>query len=120
LTSLCPLPEEIGELHAAPLLCSGVIGYRALTLTELPTNEKLGIYGFGSSAHITQRKVGERRIRSVANSTREDVRNLLQISAELKLRPDVTEFDFEHLNDHLLALKQGRFVGTGVVRIAGG
>lgn len=197
-----PLPASFTNLQAAPLLCSGVIGYRSLKLTDVPPRGKLGIYGFGSSAHITMqialaggaecyvitrgtagqqhaRKLGaqwaggptdtppvlldsiiifapagelvplslthlkkggcitcagihmtdipqfpyhdlwgERRIRSVANSTRDDVRELLQIAAELQLQPDVTEFDFGHLNEHLLALKQGKFVGTGVVHIA--
>ena len=197
-----PLPAGYDPFHAAPLLCSGVIGYRALKLTQVPTGGKLGLYGFGSSAHITlqlarhlgaecfvitrgeagqrhARKLGavwargpedtppelldsiiifaaagelvplalrhlqkggivtcagihmsdvpefpyeilwgERMIRSVANSTRADVRELLELAAEMKLQPDVTVFDFEHLNEHLLALKQGKYVGTGVVRIA--
>jgi alcohol dehydrogenase, propanol-preferring len=197
-----PLPAGYDELHAAPLLCSGVIGYRALKLTNLPRGGKLGLYGFGSSAHVTiqvarhlgmecyvitrgtagqehARKLGaiwaggpeatppvaldgiiifaaagelvpralthlrkggvvtcagihmspipefpyeilwgERMIRSVANSTRADVRDLLAVAADMNLQPDITVFDFEHLNEHLLALKQGRFVGTGVIRIA--
>jgi propanol-preferring alcohol dehydrogenase len=40
-------------VHAAPLLCSGIIGYRALRRAALPPGGRLGIYGFGSSAHIT-------------------------------------------------------------------
>ncbi|MBU0692816.1 alcohol dehydrogenase, partial [bacterium] len=196
------LPAGFTNLQAAPMLCSGVIGYRSLKLADVPPHGKLGIYGFGSSAHITMQIAqargaecfvitrgdagqkhalklgakwaggpsdtppvlldsiiifapagelvplslihlkkggcitcagihmtdipqfpyhdlwGERRIRSVANSTRDDVRELLQIAADLNLQPDTTEFDFEHLNEHLLALKQGKFVGTGVVRIA--
>ncbi|RPH95259.1 zinc-binding alcohol dehydrogenase family protein [candidate division KSB1 bacterium] len=196
-----PLPENYDELHAAPLLCSGVIGYRALKLAQVPHGGKLGLYGFGSSAHVTiqvarhlgaecfvitrgetgqehARKLGavwaggpdedppelldsviifaaagelvpralthirkggivtcagihmsdipefpyeilwgERIIRSVANSTRDDVRELLHLAAEMQLQPDITVFDFEHLNEHLLALKQGKFKGTGVIRI---
>jgi propanol-preferring alcohol dehydrogenase len=61
---------------------------------------------------------GERLIRSVANSTRADVRELLALAAKIKLKPDINVFDFEHLNEHLLALKQGKFVGTGVIRVA--
>jgi len=198
-----PIPEGYDEIHAAPLLCSGVIGYRSLKLAQVPKGGKLGLYGFGSSAHVTiqvarhlgaecyvitrgeagqnhARKLeavwaggpedappalldsviifaaagelvpralthvrkggivtcagihmsdipefpyhilwGERMIRSVANSTRDDVRELLDIAARIGLKADVTVFDFEHLNEHLLALKQGRFVGTGVIRVAG-
>ena len=47
------LPEEYDDVHAAPLLCSGIIGYRALRRAALPPGGRLGIYGFGSSAHIT-------------------------------------------------------------------
>jgi alcohol dehydrogenase, propanol-preferring len=45
-----PLPEGHPDLQAAPLLCAGLIGYRALRLTG--DGERLGIYGFGSAAHI--------------------------------------------------------------------
>jgi alcohol dehydrogenase, propanol-preferring len=45
-----PLPEGYPDLQAAPLLCAGLIGYRALRLTG--DGERLGIYGFGSAAHI--------------------------------------------------------------------
>jgi alcohol dehydrogenase, propanol-preferring len=45
-----PLPEDYPDLHAAPLLCAGLIGYRALRLAG--DGEVLGLYGFGASAHI--------------------------------------------------------------------
>ena len=48
-----PLPEEIEDEHAAPLLCAGIIGYRALRCAEVPPGGRLGIYGFGGSAHLT-------------------------------------------------------------------
>jgi propanol-preferring alcohol dehydrogenase len=196
------IPEGYDALHAAPLLCSGVIGYRALKLAQVPDGGRLGLYGFGSSAHVTiqvarhlgcechvitrgeagqrhARKLGavwaggpedtppvlldsviifaaagelvpralkhlrkggvvtcagihmsnipefpyeilwgERMIRSVANSTRSDVRELLALAAKIGLKPDITVFDFEHLNEHLLALKNGKFVGTGVIQVA--
>ncbi|MBU0507832.1 zinc-dependent alcohol dehydrogenase family protein [bacterium] len=196
-----PIPEGFDEIHAAPLLCSGVIGYRAYRLADLPPGGRLGLYGFGSSAHVTiqvarylghecyvitrgqagqehARRLGavwaggsddtppdkldsviifapagelipralthlrkggvvtcagihispipefpyeilwgERVIRSVANSTREDVRQLLHLASDMNLQPDVVLFDFEHLNDHLLALKRGEFVGSGVIRM---
>jgi propanol-preferring alcohol dehydrogenase len=47
------LPEGLADTQAAPLLCAGIIGYRALRRAELPPGGRLGIYGFGSSAHIT-------------------------------------------------------------------
>ncbi len=47
------LPEALSDEDAAPLLCAGIIGYRALRLTELPHGGRLGIYGFGASGHLT-------------------------------------------------------------------
>jgi propanol-preferring alcohol dehydrogenase len=199
-----PLAIDIDPIYQAPLLCSGVIGYRALKLAQIPVGAKIGLYGFGSSAHITlqvarelgaecfvitrgetgqehARKLGarwaggpsdtppklldsviifaaagelvppalthvrkggsvicagihmsdipqfsydtlwgERRVQSVAHSTRADVRELLEIANRMKLKPDVTDFDFSDMNANLRALKEGKFVGTGVVRISGG
>ena len=199
-----PIPEGYDEIHAAPLLCSGVIGYRSLKLSQVPLRGKLGLYGFGSSAHVTIQVAeylgaecyvitrgekgqqfareqgavwaggpedtppelldavivfapvgdliptalkhvrkggivtsagihmtdipqfpyeilwGERIIRSVANSTREDVSELLELAAKAKIKPETEELDFEHLNDHLLAFDKGKIKGTGVVRVGKG
>lgn len=48
-----PLPAESPAEQLAPLLCAGIIGYRALLRSELPPGGRLGIYGFGASAHLT-------------------------------------------------------------------
>jgi alcohol dehydrogenase, propanol-preferring len=48
-----PLPAGYSEDQLAPLLCAGIIGYRSLLRAELPVGGRLGIYGFGGSAHIT-------------------------------------------------------------------
>jgi propanol-preferring alcohol dehydrogenase len=47
-----PIPATFPDLDAAPLLCAGIIGYRALRRTELHRGGRLGLYGFGSSAHV--------------------------------------------------------------------
>jgi alcohol dehydrogenase, propanol-preferring len=47
------LPDVFDDLHAAPLLCAGIIGFRALRRCELPRGGRLGLYGFGGSAHLT-------------------------------------------------------------------
>ncbi len=46
------LPERFGDEEVAPLLCAGIIGYRALKRAALPEGGRLGIYGFGGSAHL--------------------------------------------------------------------
>jgi alcohol dehydrogenase, propanol-preferring len=48
-----PIPSVFGDAEAAPLLCAGIIGYRALKLSEVEPGDRLGIYGFGASAHVT-------------------------------------------------------------------
>ena len=48
-----PLPDAFSDEEAAPLLCAGIIGYRALRRSRLPPGGRLGIYGFGGSAHLT-------------------------------------------------------------------
>ncbi|HEY6931915.1 MAG TPA: zinc-dependent alcohol dehydrogenase family protein [Marmoricola sp.] len=46
------IPDAFDDVAAAPLLCAGIIGYRALIRAQLPPGGRLGIYGFGASAHI--------------------------------------------------------------------
>jgi len=48
-----PIPEGFSDVQAAPLLCAGIIGYRALRLSEVQPGQRLGLYGFGGSAHVT-------------------------------------------------------------------
>jgi propanol-preferring alcohol dehydrogenase len=47
-----PLPDGYGDVELAPLLCAGIIGYRALRRTSLPRGGRVGIYGLGASAHL--------------------------------------------------------------------
>jgi propanol-preferring alcohol dehydrogenase len=48
-----PLPDRFSDVEAAPLLCAGIIGYRALRLSGAQPGERLALFGFGASAHIT-------------------------------------------------------------------
>ena len=47
-----PIPPEFSNQNAAPLLCAGIIGYRALRLSEIKPGQNLGLIGFGASAHV--------------------------------------------------------------------
>lgn len=47
-----PIPARFSDVEASPLLCAGVIGYRALRLTGIKDCQRIGLYGFGASAHI--------------------------------------------------------------------
>ena len=201
-TSVYPLPAGFSPAQAAPLLCAGVIGFRALRQSKIRPGERLGIYGFGGSAHIAiqvaihwgcevfvftrseehralARQLGahwtgraednppgrldsavifapvgrlviealrvlakggtiaiagitmtpipeldyallyqERTLLSVANSTRQDVIDLLKLASEIPIRTEVQTFPLEQANHALHLLKESRFRGAAVLRIS--
>ena len=55
------IPSSFDDAEAAPLLCAGIIGYRALERSQVPDGGRLALYGFGSSAHITLQVARHRR-----------------------------------------------------------
>jgi propanol-preferring alcohol dehydrogenase len=197
-----PLPAKFSDENAAPLLCAGIIGYRSYRLSGIRPGERLGLYGFGASAHLVLqlaryeghevyvftrtpahcelakrlgaawvgaaedsppqqlhaaiifapagslvphalrvlRKAGtlvlagitmspipqldyssiyhERIIRTVANSTRQDAREFLELAAAVPLQTEIQIFDLEDANRALLSLKKSEIKGAGVLRIA--
>lgn len=197
--SAYPLPAKFTDIQAAPLLCAGVIGLRALRLSEIKPGGRIGLYGFGASAHIalqillhwgckvyvfsrtpqhrefaaslgavwtgpaeenppeqmestvifapagqlvplalrTLRKGGtialagihmspipqfdyhllynERTIRSVANSTRTDVRDLLDLAGQIGIRTEVETFPLAEANIALQRLKRSEMKACGVL-----
>jgi propanol-preferring alcohol dehydrogenase len=196
------LPHAFTDVQAAPLLCAGVIGYRALQLSSIKPRGRIGLYGFGASAHIAIQIVkhwdcevyaftrskrhrelaenlgaswtgnadevppqkidsavifapagqlvpaslrllkkggtvalagihmspipemeyklvyDERIVRSVANSTREDVQGLLEVATEIPIRTEVETFPLEEANPALQKLKRSEIQGSGVLRMA--
>src|SRR5579864_2196418 len=49
---MVPLPAALDDLHAAPLLCAGIIGFRSLRVAGVEPGERVGLFGFGASAHL--------------------------------------------------------------------
>jgi len=47
-----PIPSQLDDLPAAPLLCAGIIGFRALRVAGVEKGERVGLFGFGASAHL--------------------------------------------------------------------
>jgi alcohol dehydrogenase, propanol-preferring len=47
-----PLPDDLDDLHAAPLLCAGIIGFRSLRVAGVERGDRVGLFGFGASAHL--------------------------------------------------------------------
>jgi propanol-preferring alcohol dehydrogenase len=198
-----PLPSNFGDLEVAPLLCAGIVGYRSFRLSNAQPGDRVGLYGFGASAHIIlqvalhrgcevyvftrseghqelARKMGaawvgraeesppdkldaaiifapvgslvlealrvlrkggtvaladitmtpipaidydrllyhERIIRSVANATREDAREFLELAARIPVRAEFETFALEQANEALRALKKSAIRGAGVLKIA--
>jgi propanol-preferring alcohol dehydrogenase len=195
-----PLPPALDDLHAAPLLCAGIIGFRSLRVAGVEPGDRVGLFGFGASAHLAitvlrawkcevyvstrgashrnlaaslgatwvgsekdkppvelDRAVtfapsgdvvvgalaslrkggvvainaihldripefdydtllwGERQLRSVANMTRADARDFLQIASEIGLRPRVTTFPLDRINEALVAAKEDSIDGAVVI-----
>jgi len=196
------IPGVFSDVEAAPLLCAGVVGYRSLRLSRVQPGQRLGLYGFGASAHIIiqiarhwdcdvfvftrsrhhrelAQSLGavwtggaeddpgalmnssiifapagwlvpealrvldrggtlalggihmspvpemqysllwhERTIQSVANSTRQDAIDFLQVAAEVPVKTEVELFELEQANEVLLRLKQSEINGAGVLQIS--
>ncbi|MGP4030979.1 zinc-dependent alcohol dehydrogenase family protein [Pseudarthrobacter sp. 1C304] len=70
------LPALFSDEEAAPLLCAGIIGYRALARAELPIGGRLGIYGFGGSAHLAAQIALYRGARVYVMTRSEEARSL--------------------------------------------
>lgn len=47
-----PLPASLDLIHAAPLLCAGIIGFRSLRVSGVEPGDRVGLFGFGASAHL--------------------------------------------------------------------
>jgi propanol-preferring alcohol dehydrogenase len=71
-----PIPDVFRDEEAAPLLCAGIIGYRALRLSSVRPGERLGLYGFGASAHIVLQLARARGIEVFVCSLRAEHRSL--------------------------------------------
>ncbi len=70
------IPSALGDVEAAPLLCAGIIGYRALATAEVGEGATLALYGFGSSAHIVLQLARHRGCRVLVATRGESHRRL--------------------------------------------
>jgi alcohol dehydrogenase, propanol-preferring len=73
-----PIPESFSALAAAPLLCAGIIGFRALRLAELQSGDTLGIYGFGAAGHVCIQVARNWGLRVVVSTREEKHRKLAE------------------------------------------
>jgi alcohol dehydrogenase, propanol-preferring len=113
------LPEGPSDAELAPLLCAGLIGSRSLRAAG--DGERLGLYGFGASAHIVAqlaRNWGERVVRSVANLTREDGRELFRAVRAHPVQTAVEVFSLAAAEVALDRLRRGAVRGAAVLAVA--
>jgi propanol-preferring alcohol dehydrogenase len=124
------LPDRFDDVTAAPLLCAGIIGYRALQRADLPEGGRLGIYGFGGSAHLTAQVAmvsdipplryadhlfEERTLRSVTANTRRDGEDFLAEAARIGLRVAATPYPMTRADVALTDLAHDRVNGAAVL-----
>jgi propanol-preferring alcohol dehydrogenase len=103
------IPPQFDDLHAAPLLCAGIIGYRALMRSRLPANGRLGIYGFGGSAHLTAQIALAQGAR-VHVMTRSEVARELALSLGASSVGDAADAPPEPLDSAILFAPVGSLV----------
>ena len=114
-----PLPPGYDDLQAAPLLCAGLIGYRALRLSG--DAERLGLYGFGASAHIVA-QVARHEGRSVFAFTREGDAEAQKFARELgaEWAGGSTEMPPEELDAAIIFAPAGELVPAALAVTAKG
>jgi propanol-preferring alcohol dehydrogenase len=114
-----PLPDAFEDLHAAPLLCAGLIGHRALRLAG--DGERLGIYGFGAAAHIVC-QVARHEGRRVFAFTRADDKDAQAFAIELgaEWAGDALSPPPEELDAALIFAPAGELVPAALKAVAKG
>ena len=103
------LPDSVPDIDAAPLLCAGIIGYRALRCAAIPPAGALGIYGFGGSAHLTAQVALHQGLR-VHVLTRGDANRRLATSLGVDSVGESTDDPPEPLDGAVLFAPAGELV----------
>jgi propanol-preferring alcohol dehydrogenase len=111
------IPEGFGDLEAAPLLCAGLIGYRALRLAG--DAERLGLYGFGASAHIIA-QVGRWQGRRVFAFTREGDTEAQEFARSLGVEWAGSGAPPEELDAAIIFAPAGELVPRALAAVAKG
>ena len=111
------LPDGIDDESVAPLLCAGIIGYRALVRSRAQPGQRLGLYGFGSSAHLVLQIALHQGMR-VFVSTREDTHRALALSLGAEWAGPLDAPPPEKLDAAILFAPAGELVPTALAALA--
>src|SRR5205814_1572607 len=106
------LPEGYPDEEVAPLLCAGIIGYRALRRANLPPGGRLGVYGFGASAHLTAQLAIAQGARVHVLTRPAAAQNL---AGRYRLRVTTTPYPFADAPRALRDLAADRVTGAAVL-----
>ena len=111
------LPDGINFVDAAPLLCGGIVGYRALKALDRGGILVLGGIYMSPIPEMDYSTFlwDEHVIRSVANATREDGEELLRYAAEIPVTTNTVTFPLEEVNEALLKMKRSELTGDAVI-----
>jgi propanol-preferring alcohol dehydrogenase len=129
-----PVPDRYPDTELAPLLCAGIIGWRALVRANLPPRGRLALYGFGASAHLTAqmalaqgatvhvltrspqaRELAMELGASSAGAARQDGRDFLRFAAEHHLHVVTSPYPLDQANVALTDLAADRVHGAAVL-----
>jgi propanol-preferring alcohol dehydrogenase len=113
------IPSAFGDAEATPLLCAGIIGYRALRRSQVPLGGRLGLYGFGSSAHITLQIARHWGCR-VYVATRESARQRLALDLGAAWAGSVTDPLPEKLDAAIIFAPAGELVPVALRNLDNG
>ena len=113
------IPPVFGDVEAAPLLCAGIIGFRALERAAVPQGGRLGLWGFGSSAHVTLQVARARGVR-VYVLTRERSHRALAEALGAVWTGNVGDEPPEPLDSAIVFAPVGELVPIALRRLARG
>jgi len=113
------IPAVFGDVEAAPLLCAGIIGFRALERAAVPAGGRLGLWGFGSSAHVTL-QISRARGARVYVLTREPSHRELAEALGAVWTGDLGDVPPEPLDSAIVFAPVGELVPVALQRLARG
>jgi propanol-preferring alcohol dehydrogenase len=113
------IPEPFTDVAAAPLLCAGIIGYRALARAQVPPGGRLGLWGFGSSAHVVL-QLARARGAEVYVATREATHRALALALGAVWAGDVREAPPRRLDSAIIFAPAGDLVPVALRSLARG
>jgi propanol-preferring alcohol dehydrogenase len=114
-----PIPPSLADREAAPLLCAGIIGYRALRRSGIRPGGRLGLYGFGSSAHIALQVARHRGCRTFV-CTRDPAHRALALELGAEWAGESTASPPEPLDAAILFAPAGELVPVALRALAPG